>query len=233
MLSKQFLAGLPKVVLSPGAIQRLLVGLSWYPQARAPGTAEAEMAKIASMPLGNDGWATRNWFLFQREMERMPILHHFADHFQRLDLDLLCLAFDANGECSEEVSGEAGEDANPSVSIIHSGNDQDGGYGGDDEQIFITFSKVPDELQILAIVVVETKGDNINKHAEAVCHIADRRSDKDFVSHKLEIADPGQYHLVAVLYRDGNDWGIQNYQESHAANSPDEIEDLVKKLAAS
>lgn len=100
--------------------------------------------------------------------------------------------------------------------VVHTGDSLEGGSGGDDETLFIDFSKVPANVERIAITVTiyeaEERRHNFGQVSNAYVRLARRSSEEDTVGREELRYDLGEEFsietalVVCELYRSGSDW---------------------------
>ena len=100
--------------------------------------------------------------------------------------------------------------------VVHTGDSLQGGSGGDDETLFIDFSKVPEDVEKIAITVTiyeaPERGQNFGQVSNAYVRLAKRVSDSDNVGTEQLRYDLGEDFsietavVVCELYRAGSGW---------------------------
>ena len=102
-----------------------------------------------------------------------------------VDLDVSCCAFDAKGNLIMDDSVYFGNLHNPTNSIIHSGDEQEGDEDlgeGDDERIFIDFIKLPPMVAVLYFIgTVATPGKTFADVKSACMRIVDWKSGSEVI----------------------------------------------------
>lgn len=133
------------------------------------------------------------------------------------DLDASAFMLGANGRVRKDsdfifYGNLASEDG----SVVHTGDSLAGGSGGDDETLFIDFTKVPADVQKIAITVTiyeaPERGQNFGQVSNAYVRVARRSSESDTVGREELRYDLGEDFsietalVVCEIYRNGNDW---------------------------
>ncbi len=133
------------------------------------------------------------------------------------DLDASAFLLGANGKVRKDsdfifYGNLESEDG----SVIHTGDSLSGGSGGDDETLFIDFSKVPADVQKIAITVTiyeaQERGQNFGQVSNAYVRVARRSSEADTVGREELRYDLGEDFsietalVVCEIYRSGADW---------------------------
>lgn len=99
----------------------------------------------------------------------------------------------------------------PSGCVVHQGDDLRGGSGGDDEQIFIDLTLVPDNIERIAVVVTIFKADerhqNFGMVDNAFCRLVNTETDKEEVHFDMSEDFSVETGIVAIeIYRHNGDW---------------------------
>jgi len=95
--------------------------------------------------------------------------------------------------------------------VIHQGDNRTGEGEGDDEQIQITLSKVPADVDKVAIVVTIHEGEKNNQTfgqvSNAFIRLVDENTGKEVVRYDLsEDASTETAMILGEVYRHGGDW---------------------------
>lgn len=100
--------------------------------------------------------------------------------------------------------------------VIHTGDNLTGGGGGDDEVILIDFTKIPQEIEKIAITVTIHEADkrrqNFGQVSNAYVRVAKRNSEDDMEGEEVLRFDLVEEFsietaiVVCEIYRYGNDW---------------------------
>ncbi|MFL0419237.1 TerD family protein [Sphingomonas sp. 179-I 2A4 NHS] len=131
---------------------------------------------------------------------------------QDFDLDASAFLLNASGKVRNDsdfcfynnkiVAGGAAE---------HQGDNRTGEGEGDDEQIKITLSKVPADVDKIAVVVTihdgEKNGQSFGQVSNAFIRLVDEKTGKEVVRYDLsEDASVETAMILGEVYRHGNDW---------------------------
>ena len=133
------------------------------------------------------------------------------------DLDASAFLLGANGKVRKDSDfifyGNLKSDCG---SVTHTGDSLEGGSGGDDETLFIDFSKVPEEVEKIAITVTiyeaQERGQNFGQVSNAYVRVARRANESDTVGKEELRYDLGEEFsietavVVCEIYRSGSDW---------------------------
>ena len=133
------------------------------------------------------------------------------------DLDACAFMLGANGKVRKDsdfifygnLQSEEG-------AITHTGDSLVGGSGGDDETLFIDFTKVPQDVEKIAITVTiyeaQERGQNFGQVSNAYVRVARRTSESDNVGIEELRYDLGEDFsietalVICEIYRSGATW---------------------------
>ena len=133
------------------------------------------------------------------------------------DLDACAFMLGANGKVrKDEDFIFYGNLQSPEGAVVHTGDSLAGGSGGDDETLFIDFSKVPADVEKIAITVTIyealERGQNFGQVSNAYVRVARRSSESDTVGIEELRYDLGEDFsietalVVCEIYRSGATW---------------------------
>ncbi len=133
------------------------------------------------------------------------------------DLDASAFMLGANGKVrKDEDFIFYGNLQSADGAVTHTGDSLEGGSGGDDETLFIDFSKVPADVEKIAITVTiyeaVERGQNFGQVSNAYVRVARRTSESDTVGIEELRYDLGEDFsietalVVCEIYRSGNTW---------------------------
>ena len=133
------------------------------------------------------------------------------------DLDASAFMLGANGKVrSDDDFIFYGNLQSKDGAVTHTGDNLTGEGDGDDETLFIDFSKVPADVQKIAITVTiyeaQERGQNFGQVSNAYVRVARRASENDTVGIEELRYDLGEEFsietalVVCEIYRQGADW---------------------------
>lgn len=133
------------------------------------------------------------------------------------DLDASAFLLGANGKVrSDDDFIFYGNLQSKDGSVMHTGDNLTGEGDGDDETLFIDFSKVPADVQKIAITVTiyeaQERGQNFGQVSNAYVRVARRANENDTVGTEELRYDLGEEFsietalVVCEIYRQGADW---------------------------
>ncbi|MFS0901730.1 TerD family protein [Priestia aryabhattai] len=130
------------------------------------------------------------------------------------DFDLDAGAFLAN-KSSQVVNDEEFVFYNnlksPNGAVEHTGDNRTGAGDGDDEQIAVDFSLLPDHVEKIEISVTihdaDARGQNFGQVSNAFVHLIDAETNEEVLRYDLgEDFSIETAIVVCELYKHGNDW---------------------------
>ena len=133
------------------------------------------------------------------------------------DLDASAFMLGANGKVrKDEDFIFYGNLQSADGAVTHTGDSLQGGSGGDDETLFIDFTKVPADVEKIAITVTiyeaQERGQNFGQVSNAYVRVARRSSENDTVGVEELRYDLGEDFsietalVVCEIYRSGPTW---------------------------
>lgn len=128
------------------------------------------------------------------------------------DLDAAAFMVGANGKCpTEKEFIFYGNLAHISEAVKHMGDNLTGEGEGDDEQIQIDLSKVPDNIQRIAFTVTiydaEVRHQNFGQVSNAYIHLLDEANNRELIRYDLgEDFSIETAVVVGELYRNNGEW---------------------------
>ena len=133
------------------------------------------------------------------------------------DLDACAFLLGANGKVrKDEDFIFYGNLQSPDGAVIHTGDSLEGGSGGDDETLFIDFTKVPEDVEKIVITVTiyeaQERGQNFGQVSNAYVRVARRSSESDTVGTeelRYDLAEDFSIETALVIceiYRSGGTW---------------------------
>lgn len=133
------------------------------------------------------------------------------------DLDASAFLLGANGKVrSDDDFIFYGNLQSKDGSVTHTGDNLTGEGDGDDETLFIDFSRVPADVQKIAITVTiyeaQERGQNFGQVSNAYVRVARRTNENDTVGIEELRYDLGEEFsietalVVCEIYRQGADW---------------------------
>lgn len=128
------------------------------------------------------------------------------------DLDASAFLVDANGKAQNEYDFLFYNNLkHPSGGVIHTGDNRTGEGEGDDEQIIIEFSKVPPEVNTIAITVTIhdaiNRSQNFGQVSNAFVRVVNEDTSEELMRYDLtEEYSIETAMVVCELYRNNGEW---------------------------
>ncbi len=109
----------------------------------------------------------------------------------------------------------------PEGAVEHTGDNRTGAGEGDDEQILVTLSKVPPEIQRLVIAVTiydaEARRQNFGQVSNAFVRLVNRDTEQEIVRFDLsEDYSTETAMIFGEIYRHGGDWKFRAVGQGYA-----------------
>lgn len=130
-----------------------------------------------------------------------------SDDDYDIDLDASCVMFDDSKEMVDAVY--FGQLKSDDGSIKHTGDNLTGEGDGDDEQIIVDLSRVPENVKYLVFVVNSYQGDTFDEVDNAFCRIVNQSNNKEIARYNISCQGSYTALIMAKLYREDNGWKMQ------------------------
>jgi tellurium resistance protein TerD len=106
-------------------------------------------------------------------------------------------------------------------SVVHQGDNLDGGGDGDDERILVDLSAVAADVEKIVIIVsihdADARGQNFGQVRDAYCRVVNEESDNEVVRFDLsEDAAAETTMIFAELYRNSGEWKFKAVGQGYA-----------------
>lgn len=134
------------------------------------------------------------------------------------DLDLFCCIFDADGELIDSVTPENANLMDASEQIYHSGDNQTGRIGGDDEFISLNMALLPENIHSIVFMSMVHDGRTFKQVNEVEIRVADGASDESQLLLELtKMSDANKNGFIfCAITRDPSKesgWALKNICE--------------------
>ena len=134
------------------------------------------------------------------------------DGGQDFDLDASVFLLGANGKCRNELDFIFYNNLqSPDGSVVHTGDNRTGEGDGDDEQIKVDLSRVPADVDRIAITVTihdaESRRQNFGQIANSFVRLVNEETNNEVL--KFDLGEDFSIETAVVfceLYRSGQDW---------------------------
>lgn len=144
-----------------------------------------------------------------------------------IDLDASCVLFDDKGEMVDTVWFR--QLNSKDGSITHTGDNRTGAGEGDDEQIIVNLTSVPQNVKAIVFTVNSFTGQTFSQVENAFCRLVDRKTNKEIAKYDLSVQGDHTAQVMAKLYRD-NGWQMQAIGENASGRT---FKDLMPVLQSS
>lgn len=128
------------------------------------------------------------------------------------DLDASALLLGSDGKIRTDADFIFyNQTSDAAQSVVHQGDNLTGEGEGDDEQIIVDLSKIPSDVDKVAIVVsihdADARAQNFGQVRNAFCRVLDSSNDSEIVRYDLTEDYSSETALVfSELYRNGAEW---------------------------
>lgn len=146
----------------------------------------------------------------------------------QVDLDASVATFDANGNELEVIY--FGNKGSRNGSITHSGDNLTGAGDGDDEQIVVDLSKVPDAVQSIFCTVTSYRGQKLNVVKNAYVRVVNTADNSEVCRYSLSEGQPTTGIIIARIYRHQGEWKIAALGEFANGNTVKALNSAMKAL---
>ena len=146
-----------------------------------------------------------------------------------IDLDASCVMFDEAGRAVDTVYYAQLQSRDGSV--IHTGDNLTGEGEGDDEQIRVDLSRVPQNVKTLVFVVNSFTGQDFGRIENAFCRLVDETTGAEIARYNLSGGGSHTAQVMAKVYR-GSDggWDMSAIGENASGRT---FRDLMPAITAS
>jgi tellurium resistance protein TerZ len=108
-------------------------------------------------------------------------------------------------------------------SIVHTGDNRTGAGDGDDEQINVDLSKVPEHVKSLVFTVNSFTGQNFSTVENAFCRIINGGNGSEIARYDLSVQGSHTAQIMAKLYRHNGEWKMHAIGENGNGRTIDEM----------
>lgn len=121
-----------------------------------------------------------------------------------VDLDASCVLFDEAGNQVDAVWFQ--QLRSKDGSIQHTGDNLTGAGDGDDEQIIVDLTRVPNNVKSLVFVVNSFTGQNFSQIENAFCRVINAQNNQEIARYNLSAQGAHTAQIMAKLYRHNGEW---------------------------
>lgn len=128
----------------------------------------------------------------------------FGSKSQEVDLDASCIMFN-----EQNIAVDAAwfrQLASRDGSVRHTGDNRTGEGDGDDEQIIVDLSRVPETVKSLIFTVNSFTGQDFSQIDNATCRIVNASNNVEVARFNLTALGSHNAQIMAKLYRHNGEW---------------------------
>lgn len=129
-----------------------------------------------------------------------------------IDLDASCVMFGADNKVVDTIWFRQLKSRDGSVT--HTGDNTTGDGEGDDEQIIVDLTKVPENVKSLVFTVCSFTGQTFDSVENAYCRLVNGADQKEIARYTLGAQGPHTAQIMAKVYKHNNEWKM------HAIGEP-------------
>lgn len=142
-----------------------------------------------------------------------------------IDLDASVVLFNEQNQAVDVVY--FGQLKSKDGSITHTGDNRTGAGDGDDEQIIVDLSRVPDSIKSLVFTVSSYTGQSFNSVQNAYCRLVDGSNQNEVARYTLSAQGAHTAQIMAKLYRHNGEWKMHAIGENGTGRT---INDLLPQI---
>lgn len=142
-----------------------------------------------------------------------------------IDLDASVVLFNGQNQAVDVVY--FGQLKSKDGSITHTGDNRTGAGDGDDEQIIVDLSRVPDSIKSLVFTVSSYTGQSFNSVQNAYCRLVDGSNQNEVARYTLSAQGAHTAQIMAKLYRHNGEWKMHAIGENGTGRT---INDLLPQI---
>lgn len=136
----------------------------------------------------------------------------FGGSSAQIDLDASCVMFDQQGNPTDVVWFR--QLKSKDGSILHTGDNRTGEGDGDDEQIIVDLTRVPENVKSLVFTVNSFTGQNFSKVENATCRIFNKSNNTEIARYNLSTLGTHTAQIMAKVYRHDGEWKMHAIGEA-------------------
>ncbi len=142
-----------------------------------------------------------------------------------IDLDASCIMFAGNKPVDAVFFGQL---KSKDGSVSHSGDNRTGKGDGDDEQIVVDLSRVPESVTALVFTVNSFTGQTFDLVENAYCRLLDGGNQNEVARYTLTSQGAHTAQIMAKLYRHNGEWKMHAIGENATGRT---INDLFQPIS--
>lgn len=151
----------------------------------------------------------------------------FGGGSQSIDLDASCVMFDTQHKAVDTVY--FGHLKSKDGSVLHTGDNLTGEGEGDDEQIIVDLSKIPENVVALVFTVNSFTGQTFDKVNNAYCRLVNSSNKQEVARYTLSAQGSHTAQIMAKLYRHDGEWKMHAIGENGTGRTIENLLPLIVK----
>jgi len=145
----------------------------------------------------------------------------FGAKSQAVDLDASVVLFDEANRPVDVVWFRQLKSRDGSV--VHSGDNRTGAGDGDDEQIAVALSQVPDKVRSMVFTVNSFTGQTFAQVENAYCRLVNAEDGREVARFNLSVQGSHSAQIMAKLYRHNGEWKMHAIGENSTGRTFDQL----------
>ncbi len=145
----------------------------------------------------------------------------FGARTESVDLDASCVMFDEANRLVDVVWFRQLKSRDGS--IMHTGDNRTGAGEGDDEQIVVELSRVPENVKSLVFTVNSFTGQSFAQVQNAFCRLINAANNSEVARYDLSVQGSHTAQIMAKLYRHNGEWKMHAIGENANGRTFDEL----------
>lgn len=138
-----------------------------------------------------------------------------------IDLDASCLMFDEGKKLVDAIWFR--QLISHDGSVKHTGDNRTGAGDGDDEQIQVDLSRIPEQVKSLMFTVNSFTGQNFSQVANAYCRIVNAANNQELARYDLSVQGTHSAQIMAKVYRHNGEWKMHAIGENGVGRTFQEL----------
>ena len=141
-----------------------------------------------------------------------------------IDLDASCILFAGEKPIDAVYFGQL---KSKDGSILHTGDNRTGAGDGDDEQIIVDLTRVPESVTALVFTVNSFAGQTFDAVANAYCRLLNGENQSEVARYTLTSQGSHTAQIMAKVYRHNGEWKMHAIGENGSGRT---INDLFTQI---
>lgn len=147
---------------------------------------------------------------------------------KQVDLDASCLMLDESGQVLDSVWYQ--QLRSKDGSIQHTGDNLTGAGAGDDEQINVNLSAIPENVKYLVFTINSFSGQTFASIENAFCRLIDQTTNAEIARYNLTGGGAFTAQIMAKLYRHNGEWKMHAIGEGGTGQTFKDLAPQVRAL---